>query len=247
MEPFVTPDGQVLLFNDANTPGRNTDLHWARRSGDASFEYEGRIEGANSAALDGVPSMDLRGTFYFVSTRSYDDTASTIYSGAFSEGVLTNVRLVPGISPRRPPLVNFDVEVTQDGRTLTFVDGWFDRASQRWASASLVLAVDDGSGFRRTDAAALELVNSDELEYAPAFDRELRTLYFTRAPQDLSAPPQIWVSVRPRASDQLCPPARIEGLGEFVEAATVVDDGAAILYHRRTSEGFRLFSSRRVD
>jgi hypothetical protein len=54
MEPFITRDGRYLLFNDSNAPGRDTNLHYAERIDDVTFEYRGQIDGINSTALDGV-------------------------------------------------------------------------------------------------------------------------------------------------------------------------------------------------
>src|SRR6266851_448243 len=81
MEPFITRDGRYLLFNDSNAPGRDTNLHYAERIDDVTFEYRGQIDGINSGALDGVATVDASNTIYFVSTRSYSQTLSTIYRG----------------------------------------------------------------------------------------------------------------------------------------------------------------------
>jgi hypothetical protein len=70
MEPFISRDGRYLLFNNRNDPSENTDLHWAERLSDLSFRYRGRIEGVNTDALEGVPSLDHEGTLYFISPRS---------------------------------------------------------------------------------------------------------------------------------------------------------------------------------
>lgn len=244
MEPFITSDGTVLLFNNSNAPDVNTDLHWARRRSETSFDYQGPVSGVATPALEGVPSMDDAGNLYFVSTRSYEENASTIYRGRFEAGVVTNVRLVPNISREQPPIVNFDVEVSRDGRSLLFVDGRFDPAAGFWSSAELVLAVDRGSGFERVPDDGLDAIDSEDLEYAPALSPDEQTLYFTRVPADRSSPPQIWVTVRAQPGAAFCPPAPVPGLGDFVEAVTVMPDDDGILFHRQTTSGFRLFLSR---
>ena len=58
MEPFITKDGRWLLFNNRNDPRINTDLHFAARVDDLTFTYKGEIKGVNTAALEGVPSVD---------------------------------------------------------------------------------------------------------------------------------------------------------------------------------------------
>ena len=79
MEPFISRDGHFLLFNNLNAAPENTNLHWATRLNDSTFQYNGEISGVNTADLDAVPSLDMNGILYFVSTRSYTSSLSTIY------------------------------------------------------------------------------------------------------------------------------------------------------------------------
>ncbi len=97
MEPFISPDGNYLFFNDSNSLPQ-TNLYYATRIDDVTFQFQGEIGGANATGLNAVASMDVNDTFYFVSTRSYSATLSTIYWGIFSDGSLSNVAIVPGIS-----------------------------------------------------------------------------------------------------------------------------------------------------
>jgi hypothetical protein len=118
MEPFLTRDSRYLLFNNLNDPSENTNLHYAERTDDLTFEYKGEITGVNTAALEGVPSMDEDGLLYFVSPRSYDTTFSTLYRGRFKDGAVEGVELVADISRAQPGIVNFDVEISADGTTM---------------------------------------------------------------------------------------------------------------------------------
>lgn len=245
MEPFLAPDGDTLFFNDSNAPGRNTELHWARRSGSA-FRHQGPLEGVSTEALEAVPSLDVDHRFYFVSTRSYDHTASSLYRGRYAAGRVTQIELVPGVSREQPLRVNFDAEVSRDGNALAFVDGVFDPILRRIGSSRLVMAVRSQGGFVRVDEDPFVRIHSDALEFAPALSPDLLTLYFTRVPADRSSPPQIYVSTRPSVQQPFCPPTRILNLGEYVEAVTLGPSGQEIFFHRRTPEGFRLFRSRRL-
>ena len=74
MESFLSRDALYLFFNDLHDPAVDTKLHWAERVADSTFHYRGEISGVNSSALDAVAPMDRAGVFYFVSTRSYDQT-----------------------------------------------------------------------------------------------------------------------------------------------------------------------------
>ena len=65
MEPFISPDGHYLFFNNENDPNVNTNLHFADRLGKLSFRYLGELPGVNSPVLDAAPSMDAAGHFYY--------------------------------------------------------------------------------------------------------------------------------------------------------------------------------------
>ena len=92
MEPFITKDGRFLLFNNRNDPRINTNLHFAARVEDLTFDYRGEIAGVNTAALEGVPSVDRSGHLFFISTRSYKETLSTLYRGRWNDGEVSDVR-----------------------------------------------------------------------------------------------------------------------------------------------------------
>lgn len=116
-----------------------------------------------------MASLDRAGNLYFVSTRSYPQTLSTIYSGRFRNGAVSVLRLVPGISQHVPGMVNFDAEISADGNTLYFVDGLFTGGSVP-AAADLAIARRRGAGFQRLPDSArlLAQINTPALEYAPA-------------------------------------------------------------------------------
>jgi hypothetical protein len=84
MEPFISPDGRFLFFNNENDPAINTNLHFARRTGTRTFQYLGELPGVNSPSLDAVPSIDSAGHFYFTTLRDYDRTGDSIYTGHFN-------------------------------------------------------------------------------------------------------------------------------------------------------------------
>ncbi|HWA34135.1 MAG TPA: hypothetical protein VG737_08405, partial [Cyclobacteriaceae bacterium] len=115
MEPFFTRDGKYLFFNNLNSPPEDTNLHWALRKDDKTFDYKGEIAGIATTDIEGTPSMDNSNNLYFVSTRSYSTNFSTIYVASFKDGIATNVRLVEGISKKQPGVVNYDVEVNASG------------------------------------------------------------------------------------------------------------------------------------
>ena len=245
MEPFVSRDGKFLLFNNSNDPGTDTNLHFARRVDDLHWIYGGLVAGANSATLEGTPTMDRSDRLFFVSLRSYAQTSCTIHSAQFDDGAASGVQLVDSICRHEPGVVNFDVDIDPSGTVLTFVDSHFS-SNGLPQDATLVMARWNGTQFVRSadSAAVLAAVNAGtSLQYAPALSADHLTLWFTR----LASPsgrdlPQIW---RARRSSETVPfdaPVRIDGLGDFVEAPAPSADEKLLYFHRKVGTGFRIFA-----
>ena len=244
MEPFVTRDGRYLLFNNLNQPGINTDIQYAERRDDYTWIYRGKVTGINTPALEGCPTMDRTGRMFFVSPRSYPQTLCTIYSGQFQDGTVTNVQRVESISRKEPGIVNFDVDVSADGKTLVFVDSRFQPGGGP-QSANLVLAEWDGTRFVRSSDSArvLEQVNMAGLVYAPTLSADKRTLYFTRfdAASGFKGP-QIYRATRPSADAPFGPPVHLQGLGDFVEGTALSPNERLLYFHRKDGERFHLYA-----
>jgi WD40-like Beta Propeller Repeat len=234
MEPFITKDGRYLLFNNRNDPKIDTRLLFAERVDDLTFDYRGELEGANTSALEGVPSMDRHGNLFFVSTRSYAETLSTIYRGRFGQGKVSGIELVAGISLRQRGMVTFDAEVSADGSTLFVADGRF-AGGHVPETADIDIAVRDGAGFRRLPGARdlLRNVNTAALEYAPAVSGDLLELFFTRLEGSARSPrTAILRAVRPDAGAPFGAPQRLASITGFVEAPSLSGDGRSLYYHR---------------
>lgn len=184
MEPSISRDGRFLFFNNSNDPTVNTNLHYAERIDDLTFQYRGEIGGVNTSALEGVASIDGNGVFYFVTTRSYAQTLSTIYRGNFSNGAVSAVEIVPGVSSMVAGMVNFDAEISPDGTTLYFADGQAAAVPTGFSSADIHIGQRQGAGFARSadSAAVMARVNTAALEYAPAISAsQLDLLYPVRS------------------------------------------------------------------
>jgi hypothetical protein len=245
MEPFVSRDGRFLLFNNSNDPASNTDLHFARRVDALHWTYGGPVGGVDTAALEGTPTMDASGRLYFVSTRSYAQTACTIHSARFADGAASDVQLVDSVCRHEPGVVNFDVDVDASGNVMTFVDSHFGSNGQP-KDALLVMARWNGAQFVRSadSDAVLAAVNAGgALQYAPALSADLLTLWFTRV-ADVSGTtsPQIWRAQRASETTPFESPVRIDGLGDFVEAAALSADEKLVYFHRKVGTGFRIFA-----
>lgn len=215
MEPFLSRDGNTLLFNNLNAAPENTNLHWATKIDDTTFQYKGEIAGVNTLDLEGVPTLDNAGNLYFVSTRNYANTLSTLYQCNFSNGTATNVQLINGISKLKAGWVNFDVEVSADGQTLYFVDAQFDQTGIP-STADINIAVRNVSGFQRlaNSNELLKNINTDALEYAACISANQLELYFTRIAMPFTANsiPEIFVSTRQNINEPFSSPSRIKSI-----------------------------------
>ncbi|MCB0631916.1 MAG: hypothetical protein KDD15_19355, partial [Lewinella sp.] len=244
MEPFVSRDGQYLFFNNLNQPSVNTNLHWATRINDTLFHYEGELAGVNTPSLEGVPTMDRNNHFYYIYTGSYEQTLSTIYEGIFDSGQVMQPALVEGISRRQVGWLNFDVEVSDDGESLYFVDGRFD-ASGGPHEADLVIAQMQNGQFSRLDDSEeiLRNVNTEALEYAAAISPDELELYFTRvkAPLNANSMPQIYVATRLDITQPFSSAQMIPEISGFVEAPTVAPGNTGIYYHKKEQDRHRLY------
>lgn len=246
MEPFLSRDGQYLLFNNSNDhPRVNTNLHWATRLDDLTFQYQGEISGVNTAALDAVPSMDRNSTLYFISTQSYMRNLSTIYSGTFDHGKVSGVALVQGVSILIPRRLNFDAEISADGNTLYFVDGLFVSSSIP-QKADILIAQRVGKKFQQLTNAAwiMQNINTPDLEYAPAISASGLEIFFTRlssTPPIEKNIPAIYVARRTKLDAPFDKPQQLQNITGFVEAATLSSDEKAIYYHKNDEGVFVIY------
>ena len=244
MEPFLSRDANILLFNNLNAAPENTNLHWATVINDSTFEYKGEIAGVNTNDLEGVPTIDTDGTIYFVSTRNYATTLSTLYQGTFSQGTVANVRLVGGVSRMQAGWVNFDVEVSADGQTLYFVDAQFDQTGTP-TTADIVMARKNGNSFQRLENSSeiMKNINTDALEYAVCISVNQRELSFTRVRVPLSAAsvPEILVSTRNAINEPFGIPTKIQTITGFAEATTIAPDQRTLYFHKKENDKFALY------
>src|SRR5271168_2762920 len=213
MEPFISPDGNYLFFNNSNG-APDTNLYYATRIDDLTWQFQGEIGGVNSSALDAVASMDLDGNFYFISTRSYAGTFSTIYSGTLSDGNVTGIALVQGISKQKAGDVNFDACISPDGNTLYFDDGVYTSDGDL-LHASIAIATRTGDQFTRLKKSAtiMRKINLHGLNYAPDISASGLEFFFTRFDGTL---PAIYTATRSKTSKPFSKPRKIKAITGFV-------------------------------
>ena len=238
MEPYLSRDGSVLFFNNSNS-APDTNLFWATRIDDRTFQFEGEISGVNSSALDAVASMDNANNFYFISTRSYQSSLSTIYRGVYSSGGVSGVALVPGVSKNQPGWVNFDADISADGNTLYFVDGFFGTGNFP-QSAKIVIARRTDTGFVRDPNSdrLLRGINNHALNYAMTTSASELEIFFTRF---AGAIPSIYTASRANTAKPFGKARKIKAITGFAEAPTISPDGKSLYYHHNDNGTFNLY------
>ncbi|MFO7842551.1 MAG: hypothetical protein R6V16_01970 [Bacteroidales bacterium] len=248
MEPFLSRDGTILFFNNLNHSTVNTNLHSATRINDSVFQYQGELKGVNTEFLEGVPSMDSSDIFYFISTRSYNQTLSTIYSGVYFNDSIMNIQLVSGISNVTAGWINFDAEVSKDGGTLFFATGLYDANGGPYES-NLDYVVKTNNTFQKTDHSIFNNINTEALEYGACISSNMLELYFTRAELPLSkmSTPQIYLSTRKTVTESFEKAYKIENITGFVEAPTLSPDNQIIYYHKKENEKYVLYLIRKNE
>jgi hypothetical protein len=246
MEPFLSKNGMILFFNNLNHPSVNTNLHFATKINDSVFQYNGELKGVNTEFLEGVPTMTNSNILYFISTRSYDQTLSTIYNCNFNDDSVSNIQLVSGISKNIDGWINFDIEVSKEGNSLYFADGLYDANGGPYES-NLVFAEKINNTFQRTDNLILENINTEALEYGACISSNMLELYFTRVELPLSelSVPQIYVATRNTITESFGIPYKIESISGFVEAPTISSDDQIIYYHKKENEKYVLYLVRK--
>lgn len=243
MEPSISPDGQYLLFNNWNGSSGNQDLQYATRIDDLTFQYQGEIQGVNTAELEGVPTMAENNRIFFVSVADYAETLSSIYQGDFNDGYVTNIQLVENISRERLGFINFDVEISRDGDTLYFVDSWFGFNSNVPKVANMVFARRIGSDFEVDPSSdqILRKINTSAWEYAMTLSADQLELYFTRYNPRRQSPPVILVATRLSPSLPWGLPRRLRALQGYVEAPTLSPDENSLYYHKKEDDRFVIY------
>ena len=256
MEPFISPDGRYLFFNNENDAGVNTNIHFAERTGKLSFHYLGELPGVNSEVLDAVPSMDRAGHFYFTTVRDYVRTLRSLYTGEFDGKAVRNVRPVPGdISPKTLGTINMDASISPDGQTLYISRAVMAPGAPAPKQSDLMVARLKGGVFSidPDSGRIMKNINTGALEYAPAVSGDGRELYFTRASQLMSgsdatgARIRIMVATRGSVDEPFGEPRVLAVLTGFVEAPTISIDGKELFCHKKVGGTFVIYRAERNE
>jgi len=218
----------------------------ADRVDDTTFRYRGELSGVNTAALESAPSVDRDGPLYFISTRSYNTTLSTIYRGTLDGDTVSNVEIVPGGLAGGEAVGQFRRR-NQRRRQRPVLRGRPIRRGGYPREADLVAARKKGNRFERLPESedVFRNVNTEALEYAPAISADDLTLIFTRAVLGLKGRASLYIATRASVAAPFDLPAALVDLDGYVEAATFAPDGGAIYYHKKDHDRFVILMARR--
>jgi hypothetical protein len=253
MEPFISPNGDYLFFNNLND-GINTKLYYATKTNDSTFKYIGELIGTNQATvphLDAVADMDSNGNFYWTSTRNYPTELENLFHGTFNSGLVSEIERVQGdFNMNTPGWLVMDHGISLDGQFLYFNNARFDEANcQGPCETTLGIAQKDNASTFSTlpnSASILQNINdANYIYYAPCISSDNLELYFTRYLKGQITPStvfEICVAVRNNALAEFSIPKVLfsEIISNLIEAPTLTVDKNIIYYHRKTNGSHKI-------
>ena len=246
MEPFLSPDGTYLFFNNIND-GIDTKLFYATKVNDSTFTLVGELTGTGQSAefhLDAVPDMDSNGNFYWTSTRDYPAELDNLFHGVFNAGNVTGISRVHGdFNLNIPGWLIMDHGISLDGQFLYFNNARFDDQNctgpceTRLGVAQKV----DATMFTTLPTSETIMANINDaayVYYAPCISSDNLELYYTRyakGPITTNTRLEICVAVRNDAEDPFSIPQVLfsETISDLIEAPTLSVDNQIIYYHRK--------------
>jgi hypothetical protein len=266
MEPQISADGTVLLFNNKTGNDTEMDIHWAVLQ-NGNFVYGGVLSGANAAGvLDGVPATDSSNNFYFVSLRNYGQGSParyrSLYGAQFSTaGGLSLVNVAPADSalPDGPGpsgstfYVDMDLGLSWDGTKAVVARAKFSDGKGYPDTSKLELFnVNTTTRALTSDsnsASILQNINIDACRiYAPTLSLDQKELFYTVLAVSGSSTFnfKMVVAKRNNTTEAFGPGSIINGItGQTVEGPSISyhDGGKTLFYHKLdTASGkFKIF------
>jgi hypothetical protein len=242
MEPFISLDGNTLFFNSINSGG-NTNLYYATKINDSTFNYIGLVGGCHDLSpnhLDAVASIDSINNFFWTSLRSIPN----LYRGKYLAGNVNNISKVYGTcNILTPGWIIMDAAINYQGNLLYYSNGYFGPTYTECigvpckAKLGVAQKVND-STFNKTmysDAIFSNVNDTNYIVYAPQLTKDGLELYYTRLLKS-GFNTEICVSVRNTVADTFSLPMVIySNYGYFPEAATPTTDKQKIYYHQKNN------------
>lgn len=247
MEPFLSPDGNYLFFNNVND-GINTKLFYANKIDNSTFTFVGELTGTNQTNppyLDAVADLDANNNFYWTSTRNYPNELDNLFHGTFDSGKVTNIERVRGdFNKNTPGWLVMDHSISLDGTFLYFNNARFDDQNcQGPCEANIGIAKKINANTFTTltnSSSILQNINdATYITYAPCISSDNLELYYTRYLKgQITANTifEICVAVRNNVLEPFLTPKILfsEPISSLIEAPTLTVDKKIIYYHKKT-------------
>lgn len=246
MEPFISLDGNTLFFNSLNSGG-NTNLYYATKVNDSTFNYIGLVGGCYDPStnhLDAVASIDSLTNFFWVSLRNLPN----LYRGKYSNGTVKNsTRVYGSFNIFLPNWIIMDAAINYNGNELYYCNAYFDSA------CAVGIPCKTKMGFAQkindsifdkaltSDAVFSNINDTNYLVYAPIISKDGLEFYYTRLLRN-TVNTEICVSVRNNVTDPFSLPLVIYfDNGFFPEAPTLTIDKQKLYYHKKSGGLYKLF------
>jgi hypothetical protein len=236
MEPFISRDGAFLFFNTDGGGPTEKDIFFASSVDALTFQYQGAVSAVNSSTVDGAPSMDAAGTFFYVSLAGYNPPVvnATLHAGTWNGSTVNGIASLGALTYATPCVVYFDIEASPDGSMLYLSLGDFRSGGGAPSTADIVVAVKSGADFALDPSSPgiMANINTDKLEYAPSISADGLEFFFTR--MDLgAAEARIYRSTRVTAGGAFGTPELVSAIGGFVEGGALSPDEKSLYYHKK--------------
>jgi Tol biopolymer transport system component len=246
MEPSISRDGHWLFFNSLNDAS-DTSIYYARRVDEKTFQVIGKLGGVNGDPphLDAVPSMDMNGNFYFISTRNYPNDYRNVLTGTFSNDVVSNVHRVDGdFYVERAGWIVMDVEISPDGSLLTYVNARFVGGPLPVEARLGVAHLVEGR-FVKDPNSELLMANPNKkgIVYAPSMSLNGRELFFTAI---RGSGTRMYVARRDSLSVPFGESEAIDVKGSTPEGPSLTLDARSLYFHKRVGGKYTIFKLARL-
>jgi hypothetical protein len=259
MEPFISPDGNYLFFNNIND-GVNTKLYYATKSNNSTFTFVGELTGTNQITtphLDAVADLDSNGNFYWTSTRNYPTELDNLFHGTFNSGNVTNINRVHGdFNMNIAGWLIMDHGISLDGEFLYYNNARFDSQNCQGpceTNIGVAKKVNSTTFNKLPNSASIlqNINNTNYIYYAPSISSDNLELYYTRYLKGqitANSVIEICVAVRNNSMDNFSIPKVLfsESVANIIEAPTLTVDKKIIYYHKKTASSHKIVMRNRI-
>ena len=266
LEPFISRDGKYLFFNNSENVTMNTDLFYAEKSGNDTFEFKGKVLGVSSPKFEAVPSMDLFGSFFYTSLKNFSFDAKqqnsiSIYNGKFKDGLVEyDHELTGNFFPKSFGWLITDGEVSPDGSRFYYTKSFFENFNLPMKKADIGCAIYKDKMFIEypdNKKVFAHINTEDNLEYAPSITSDGLELFFTRKilPKYSWSDTdkyQIFHSRRGDRGGQFTKPRLIKSISTtekrtVIGAPSISYDGKTLYFHCQENGRFVIYKVKRKN